>query len=67
MLEKDYTNILKKLENDLPPNFRRYSLEKHDIFGIIIDISGERTCFVCCFTARTGLAKSLAHRRDKNS
>jgi len=54
MLEKDYTNILEKLEDDLPSYFEDiHSLEKRDIFGI----SGERTIVFCV----------LFHSADRSS
>jgi len=53
MLKKDYINILKKLEDDLPSYFEDIAL-KNMTFLALLDISGERTIvFRVCFTDKS--------------
>jgi len=56
MLEKDYTNVLKKLENNLPSNFEDIAL-RNMTFLALLDISGERTIVFCV----------LFHSADRSS
>jgi len=54
MLEEDYTNILRKLEYDLPPYFEDITLRNMTFLVIIIRYIGRANNRVSCVDSQRG-------------